>query len=191
MFEESLESCEEFGIGSPDPLSSKFRTFGSIAKSMPPPMRCCPEFPDVRRTRVALNGEPISVAERWIAAMNERDIDAAVDCFAIDYRDEAPARRGESVIGRDDVRRSFAALFGQLAGLRAEIVRSIADGTTLWMEWRVVGTRGDDTKMEFVGVNIFEVDADRFRRGWIYTELVRDGGGIDAQVKRMTRGGSE
>lgn len=140
---------------------------------------------------MVLIGEPNSVAERWVAAMNKRDIDGAVDCFAVDYHDEAPARRGESVTGREDVRRNFVALFSQLADLRAEILRSVADGTTLWTEWRMAGTRGDGTSMEFVGVNIFEVAAERFSRGWIYTELVRDAGGIDAQVERMTQGGSE
>lgn len=140
---------------------------------------------------MALTGEQASVVERWIAAMNDHDVDGAVDCFAVDYHDEAPARRGESVSGRDHVRRNFVALFSQLADLRAEILRSVADGTTLWMEWRMVGTRRDGTRVEFVGVNIFETAAERVRRGWIYTELVRDAGGADAQVERMTRGGSE
>jgi hypothetical protein len=40
--------------------------------------------------------------------------------------------------------------------------------------------------MEFVGVNIFEVDEERFRSGRIYTELVRDAGGVEQQVARMT-----
>jgi hypothetical protein len=40
-------------------------------------------------------------------------------------------------------------------------------------------------------VNIFGVQDDRLGWGRIYTELVRDAGGIDAQIKRMTRGNSE
>ena len=51
------------------------------------------------------------------------------------------------------------------------------------------GTRSDGTPMEFVGVNIFEVQGGSFTEGRIYTELVRDGGGgIASQVDRMTHG---
>lgn len=60
---------------------------------------------------MALIGEPTSVAERWVAAMNKHDLDGAVDCFAADYHDQAPARRGESVTGEEEVRRNFLALF--------------------------------------------------------------------------------
>lgn len=50
------------------------------------------------------------------------------------------------------------------------------------------GTRRDGTVMEFVGVNIFQVLDGRFRSGSIYTEVVRDAGGIEAQIDRMTSG---
>jgi hypothetical protein len=52
------------------------------------------------------------------------------------------------------------------------------------------GTRSNGTPFEFAGVNIFEVRHDRFIRGRIYTELVRDAGGIEAQIERMRRGGA-
>lgn len=41
--------------------------------------------------------------------------------------------------------------------------------------------------MEFVGVNIFEVEDDQFQSGRIYTELVREAGGVEQQLERMTR----
>ena len=50
------------------------------------------------------------------------------------------------------------------------------------------GTRRDGTQMEFVGVNIFGVRDEQFIWGRIYPELVRDVGGIEAQIERMTRG---
>lgn len=130
----------------------------------------------------------LAVAERWVAALNDGDVDRAAECFAIDYYDEAPSRQGESVSGRDAVRRNFGKLIDQLPDLHAEILRSIARDTTLWMEWRMRGTRRDGSIMEFAGVNIFEVAGECFRRGWIYTELVREMGGVEAQVERMTRG---
>jgi hypothetical protein len=56
------------------------------------------------------------------------------------------------------------------------------------MEWRLHGTRRDGTPFEFVGVNIFGVRDQQFVWGRIYTEVVRDSGGIDAQFERMTKG---
>ncbi len=64
---------------------------------------------------------------------------------------------------------------------------AVEDGDTVWMEWRMWGTRSDETPMEFVGVNIFTVEDDQFRWGRIYTELVRDAGGIQQQLERMTQ----
>lgn len=52
------------------------------------------------------------------------------------------------------------------------------------------GTRRDGTLLEFVGVNIFRVKDGRFRSGRIYTEIVREAGGIDAQINRMAKGNS-
>lgn len=125
------------------------------------------------------------VPQRWIQALTDHDLEAAVGCFASDYRDRAPARPGEEVIGQAQVRANFTALFDNMPDLRADLLGQVADGTRVWMEWQMVGTRVDGTRMEFVGVNIFEVEGGRFSRGRIYTELVRDTGGLDAQVDRM------
>lgn len=120
--------------------------------------------------------------------MRAHDLEAAVSCFAPDYQDEAPARRGESVTGRDQVCKNFGALFQDIPDLRAELLSSAVEENTVWIEWRMHGTRRDGTSMEFVGVNIFEVRDGQFSRGRIYTELVRDAGGIEAQIERMTKG---
>jgi ketosteroid isomerase-like protein len=133
-------------------------------------------------------GDPRAVAERWTRALSEHDLEAAVSCFDPDYADEAPARRGESVRGQEHVRRNFEALFLDVPDLRAEILSSVVDGDAVWMEWRMRGTRSNGTPFEFAGVNIFGVREDRFAWGRIYTELVRDAGGVEAQVERMTKG---
>lgn len=128
------------------------------------------------------------VAERWVGALNRHDLEAAVDCFAPDYRDEAPARRGEFVEGRPKIRENLARLLGDVADLRAELLGAVADDHTVWIEWRMSGTRRGGSRMEFVGVNLFGVDNGRFRWGRIYTELVRNAGDVDAQIERMTQG---
>lgn len=130
---------------------------------------------------------PVEVAARWTHALSEHDLEAAVACFHPEYRDHAPARRGEVVEGRERVQANFARLFADLPDLRAELLSAAEEHDTVWMEWRMWGTRSDGTPMEFVGVNIFEVEDDQFRSGRIYTELVRDAGGVEQQLERMTR----
>lgn len=131
------------------------------------------------------------VVERWTQALTDHNLEDAVACFALDYRDRAPARRGEEVAGREQVRNNFIALFEAISDLRAELLGSVVEGSTVWMEWRLSGTRTDGTLMEFVGVNIFEVEGRCFTEGRIYTELVRDSGDVDSQVDQMTHGTSE
>ncbi|MCO4238111.1 nuclear transport factor 2 family protein [Pseudarthrobacter raffinosi] len=134
--------------------------------------------------------DPEAVAQRWVRALSLHDLEAAVDCFDRAYIDQAPARRGESVQGQDAVRRNLEKLLRDLPDLTAKIVRTVSDGDEVWMEWGLQGTRRDGTVMEFVGVNIFQVLDGRFRAGRIYTEVVRDAGGIEAQIDRMTKGTS-
>lgn len=131
-------------------------------------------------------GDPRHVARRWVDALSAHDLSAAAACFAEDYHDTAPARPGEEVHGRDRVRQNFAALFDGVPNLQAEILQSVADGNIVWMEWRMWGTRADGTTLNFVGVNLFCVEGDRFTWGRIYTDLVGPRGDIDTQIERMT-----
>lgn len=137
-----------------------------------------------------MSSDPEAVAQRWITSLSAHDLEAAVDCFDAAYVDEAPARRGESVQGQDSVRRNFSMLLSDLPDLTANISRTVADGDDVWMEWSMRGTRRDGTLLEFVGVNIFQVKDGRFHSGRIYTKIVRDADGIDAQINRMTQGTS-
>lgn len=132
---------------------------------------------------------PCSVVGRWVRAMNAHDLDTALACFHEDYHDEAPARRGEHVEGRQRVGVNFSRLFQDLPDLSAELVGCVSHGKTAWMEWRMRGTRADGTVMEFAGVNIFGIEGDAIRWGRIYSELVREAGDVDEQVLRMTGAG--
>lgn len=131
---------------------------------------------------------PGDVAESFVAAISRHDPDAVAACFAEDYEDEAPARRGEVVRGCDEARANFVRLFASIPDVSATIIRLAERENEVWIEWRISGTRDDGTVMEFVGVNIFGVEDETFRWGRIYTELARDAGGIEAQLERMTRG---
>jgi limonene-1,2-epoxide hydrolase len=125
------------------------------------------------------------VAESFVAAISDHDPDAVARCFAEDYEDVAPARRGEVVRGRDEVRANFVRIFSSMPDVNAAIIRLAERENEVWIEWRMSGTREDGTLMEFVGVNIFGVADGTFRWGRIYTELARSAGGIEAQLARM------
>lgn len=129
---------------------------------------------------------PSEVAESFVAAISRHHPDAVAACFAEDYEDEAPARPGEVVRGRDEVRTNFVRMFKSMPDVKAEIIRLAERDDEVWMEWRLSGTRDDGTRMDFVGVNIFGVTDGTFRWGRIYTELARSAGGIEAQLARMT-----
>lgn len=131
---------------------------------------------------------PGELAKTFAAAISRHDPGLAAACFAEDYEDEAPARRGELVRGRDEVRANIARLIASMPDVNAMILDLVERGDEVWMEWRLSGTRDDGSAMEFVGVNIFGVERGVFRSGRIYTELARDAGGIEAQLQRMTRG---
>jgi ketosteroid isomerase-like protein len=132
--------------------------------------------------------DPRALVERWIASINNHDLDAIVACFDPRYEDEAPTRPGEHVRGDAEVRLNHLRLHRDLSDLRAELLDHAIQGDRVWMEWRMSGTREDGTHMEFAGVNIFQVRGGRFVRGRIYTELVREAGGIQGQIERMTKG---
>ena len=128
----------------------------------------------------------LDVVEAFVAAISRHDPDAVAACFAEHYVDEAPARPGEIVRGRGQVRANFVRIFESMPDARAAILRLSERESEVWMEWRMSGSRADGTTVEFVGVNIFGIEDGQFRWGRIYTELARSAGGIEAQLARMT-----
>ncbi|MEO7230299.1 MAG: nuclear transport factor 2 family protein [Candidatus Limnocylindrales bacterium] len=130
--------------------------------------------------------DPHDLAARWIGAINAHDLEGVVECFDPDYLDHAPARRGESVRGQGEIRANFRKFFDDIKNVRAELRAVVGGADEIWIEWRMFGNRPDGTPMEFTGVNIFGLRDGSFATGRIYTELVRDAGGIEGQIDRMT-----
>src|SRR5260370_17134638 len=125
------------------------------------------------------------VVERWPQALTDHDLEAAISCFAPDYRDRAPARRGEEVLGRDQVRANFAALFESIPDLRAELLGRVADGSTVWMEWRMSGTPTGGKPQGFVGVHNFERGGGSFPQVPVYSQPVGPQRGMRHPVHRV------
>jgi len=129
---------------------------------------------------------PKEVHERLRHAMNRHDVAAFLACFDAEYRSEQPAHPNRGFGGRDQVEKNWTALFASMPDFHAELVATIADGDTVWAEWRWSGTRADGPPLDMRGVTLFGVEAGRIAWGRLYMEEVEAGGeDIDATVRRL------
>jgi ketosteroid isomerase-like protein len=126
------------------------------------------------------------VAERINAAMNARDIDALVGCFAEHYDSAQPAHPDRAFRGREQVRANWSAIFASVPDFRSELVRADTAGGTEWSEWRWQGTQADGSRLDMAGVIVLGVRGDQVAWARLYVEPVEQGGGgIEAAVRQM------
>jgi ketosteroid isomerase-like protein len=128
------------------------------------------------------------LARRLEAAMNARDLDALVDCFADDYRNETPAHPSRGFVGREQVRANWVQILGSVPDLRAVLVRASRDGDAEWAEWDWSGTRPDGAALAMRGVTITGVADGRAAWARFYMEPVDDDGIRVDEVVRDTVG---
>src|SRR5690348_542589 len=127
-----------------------------------------------------------AVVERLYRAVNTRDLDAIVACFAPDYRNQTPAHPPRGFTGRDQVRRNWAQILSAVPDLRATVTRTAADGDEVWVEAEHAGTRGDGVPHLLRGVVIFCVSGDTIASARFYLEPVESGSGdVDAAIRRQ------
>jgi len=111
--------------------------------------------------------------ERLAAAVNSHDLDALADCFAPGYRNEAPAHLGRGFTGRGQVRHNWEQILAFVPDITARVLRSCADGNTVWSEWEMTSTRRDDSMFQTAGVIVFGVRDGRFTWARFYLEPVQ------------------
>jgi steroid delta-isomerase-like uncharacterized protein len=129
------------------------------------------------------------VLERLRQAINEHDVEGFLANVDAHYRSEQPAHPERTFGGREQVRENWEAIFRDVADFRADLIRSVVDGETVWAEWGWDGTRTDGSRLEMRGVTIFGVRAERIVWGRLYMEPIERGGGdIREAMKRMTAG---
>src|SRR5829696_7572743 len=127
------------------------------------------------------------VAERLNAAMNARDIDAFVACFAEDYDSKQPAHPDRAFTGREQARANWSAIFEGVPDFTSELVASVASGDVEWSEWRWRGTHADGTRLDMAGVIVGGVRDGLLQWARLYVESVeREGAGIEAAVREMS-----
>ena len=130
---------------------------------------------------------PGTVVERLNAAMNAHDLEAFLACFEDDYESEQPAHPDRAFRGREQVRINWSAVFDGVPDFSAELLRSAADGDTVWSEWHWRGTQAGGTPLDMVGGFVCGVHEDRISWARLYMEPVEHaGGGIESAVRRMT-----
>ena len=78
-------------------------------------------------------------------------------------------------------------MFVGVPDFRADLLRSAADGDTVWSEWHWQGMQSGGTALDMVGVFVCGVREGRIAWARLYMEPVEQaGGGIESAVRSMT-----
>ncbi|MEY2458822.1 MAG: hypothetical protein QOG30_652, partial [Acidimicrobiaceae bacterium] len=127
--------------------------------------------------------EQLALIERLRTAVDDHDLEALVDCFALDYRNETPAHPERGFEGQDQVRTNWGRIFRGVPDITAEVTSTAVDGDAIWSEWEMRGTRPDGQPHLMRGVIIFGVQDERAAWARFYLEPVDTGeGGVDAAI---------
>jgi ketosteroid isomerase-like protein len=130
--------------------------------------------------------ERTALIERLRRAVDDHDLDAVVDCFTPDYRNETPAHPGRGFEGRDQVRTNWQRIFAGVPDITADVLRTAIDGDAIWTEWEMRGTRPDGQAHVMRGVIIFGVPGERAEWARFYLEPVDPGdGGVDLAISKF------
>lgn len=94
----------------------------------------------------------LSVLLRMEAAINTHDIDAFVNCFAPDFVGEHPVHPERNLIGAEQVRKNWTALFAYVPDIQAELITHTIADELGWSEWHWQGNHTNGTKLDMRGV---------------------------------------
>jgi ketosteroid isomerase-like protein len=117
----------------------------------------------------------ILLLERMRAALDAHDLDAFLAFFRDDYVGERPRHPGSPVSSRDDVRTNWTEIIGDVPDLQVDVPAAVADGNTIWSEWRAYGTARSGATLEVRGVIIFGIQDDQVAWSRMYMEPVEQG----------------
>lgn len=116
-------------------------------------------------TRAASEADTLALLDQFAAAWNRHDVDGLMACMDDDCVFEAAAGTdvvGARHVGRDAVRRAYAAVFEVYADARWNEPRHFVAGDRAVSEWRFTGTTKAGARVEVNGCDIFTL-----RRGRI------------------------
>jgi ketosteroid isomerase-like protein len=93
-----------------------------------------------------------SVLLKMEAAINAHDIDAFVNCFALDFVGEHPVHPERNLIGAAQVRKNWTALFAQVPDIQAKLITHTIADELGWSEWQWQGNHTNSTELDMRGV---------------------------------------
>ena len=133
------------------------------------------------------DASPAAVVERLVRVTNAHDLNALVECFTDDYRNETPVHPGRSFIGREQVRANWSQIFAAVPDVESELLGCVVHGDTVWSEMEMRGTRRDGVRHLMRGVIVFGVREQRIADARFYLEPVDDSGtDVTATVHALT-----
>lgn len=130
-------------------------------------------------------GDPRTLLERLLPAVNDHDLDALAACFAADFVNITPSHPHRGFRGGDQVRRNWSHIFAEVPDVQARVLRTAVQGDALWSEWEMSGVRADGGAFEMRGVFIFGVVDGQATWVRMFLEPVEQtSGDADAAVRR-------
>jgi len=111
------------------------------------------------------DGAVVKMLDEFAAAWNRHDVDGLMACMADDCVFEAtagPDVAGTRHVGREAVRKAYAAIFETYKDGRWNNPRHFVAGNRAVSEWTFTGTRTDGSRVEVNGCDLFT-----FREGKI------------------------
>lgn len=135
--------------------------------------------------------DPLSVFQKVVDAINAHDVETQVSYFYPDYESRLPCHPSENFTGNDQVRKNWSALMEAVPDLRLDLERWAVNGSEVWTELHVYGTRTDGSPFDVRGVTIVTIEGGVITKGRIFLEEVeRNGTSIDEAVADWTSGDS-
>lgn len=109
---------------------------------------------------MSTHSSPVSAAtlEAFSAAWNRHDIDAIMAFMTDDCEFETPAgpeAHGSRHVGREAVRKAFAAVWEAMPDARWSEGRYLVQGNIGLSQWRFTGTTADGSRVDVDGVDVF------------------------------------
>ncbi len=92
------------------------------------------------------------VVERYLAALNAHDADAAAQCVSPGFVNEHTAALGTSVTGRDEYRNRLREFLQRFSDLRYEVEEWIVDGERAAVPYRMTCAVRDDRGVHPVSI---------------------------------------
>ncbi len=131
-----------------------------------------------------------AVIDRLIHAINGRDLDRLVSCFADGYVNETPVHPRRGFIGNDQVRTNWTQIFAGVPDIEAAVLRRAESQDRVWTEWDISGTRSADGGPFLMrGVVIFGISGDVIASARFYLEPAEEtSGDVDAHTRRVVTG---